>query len=115
MKKKWSVIGFICIILTLIFVNMPQKPRMISSVTTFDTAYLTILVDKKEMLNIKKLEEKILKMCKEDLFDEMKLNTEDRSLPENLHISIYTGKSELQKGIIALTFTYKEGDMIPLS
>lgn len=51
MKKKWRMLGGICIILVLIFANIPQKPRIISSITTFDTAYLTILVDKFETRN----------------------------------------------------------------
>ena len=115
MKKKWRMLGGICIILILFFVNIPQRPRIISSITTFDTAYLTILVDKREIKNIKKLEIKLLKMCKEDQFESIKLQTEDRDLPENLHISVYASKEDLEKGEHCVTFTYKEGDELPLA
>ena len=115
MKEKWRMLGGICIILVFIFVNIPQKPRIISSITTFDTAYLTILVDKREIKNIKKLEIKLLKMCKEDQFESIKLQTEDRDLLENLHISVYASKEDLEKGEHCVTFTYKEGDELPLA
>ena len=88
----------------------PQKPKLMSNITTLDTAYLTILVDKREIKNIKKLEMKLLRMCKKDQFDFIKLQTEDRDLPENLHISVYASKEDLEKGQNCVTFTYNEGD-----
>ena len=110
MKRKWKVFWAICIIVCLTIVIFPQKPKLISNITTLDTAYLTILVDKREIENIKKLETKLLKMCKEDQFDSIKLQTEDRDLPENLHISVYASKEDLEKGQNCVTFTYNEGD-----
>ncbi len=110
MKKKWQVIGFICIIATLIFGNIPQKPRIISSITTFDTAYLTILVDKKEIRNVKKLEEKLLQMCKEDQFKDIKLQTEDKVLPKNLCISVYISQKGLSNGTPYLTIKNDAGE-----
>ncbi len=98
MARKWKIICVICIIVCVIFSNLPQKPRLISSITSFDTTYLTILIDKRETENIKKLEEKIIKMCREDLFDNMKLQTEEKPLAKRLHISVYTSKTNLEKG-----------------
>ena len=110
MKRKWKVFWAICIIVCLTIVIFPQKPKLMSNITTLDTAYLTILVDKREIENIKKLEMKLLRMCKEDQFDFIKLQTEDRDLPENLHISVYASKEDLEKGQNCVTFTYNEGD-----
>lgn len=99
MTKRGKKICVICVIVVIIFVNMPQRPKIISSITTLDTAYLTILVDKSETGNIKKLEEKLLQMCKEDSFENIKLQTEDKPLEKKLHISVYTSNYALKKGI----------------
>ena len=110
MERKWKVFWAICIIVCLTIVIFPQKPKLISNITTLDTAYITILVDKRELRNIKKLENELLKMCIEDTFEGMKLNTENRTRPENLHISVYAGRGDLKKGIVAYVFKYNEGD-----
>lgn len=110
MTKKASLICIICIIVALIFVSIPQKPRIISSITTFDTAYLTILVDKKEMKNIEKLEAKILQMCREDAFENIKLQTEDKPMVQNFCISVYTSKKDLEKGIPFFTIKNDAGN-----
>lgn len=109
MRKKFFILITICLIVSLGYINFPKEPRIISNITTMDTAYLTILVDKREIKNIKKLEIKLLKMCKEDQFESMKLKTEDKELPENLHISVYASKEDLEKGQHCVTFTYKGG------
>ena len=110
MKKKWRMLGGICIILVLIFVNIPQKPRIISSITTFDTAYLTILVDKFETRNVEKLKDKILQMCREDAFENIKLQTEDKPMAQNFHISVYTSRKDLESGIPFLTIKNDAGN-----
>ena len=50
------------------------------------------------------------RMCKEDTFTEIKLHTEDKSLPKRLHISVYTGGRALRAGKEAFAFTYEEGE-----
>ena len=49
LAKKWVIICTICIIMWMVFVNMLQRPKLVSSITTMDTAYLTILVDEAEV------------------------------------------------------------------
>ena len=115
MRRRIFILVTICLIVSLGYINFPKEPRIISNITTMDTAYLTILVDKREIKNIKNLEIKLLKMCKEDQFESMKLQTEDKELPENLHISVYASKEDLEKGEHCVIFTYKEGDEIPLA
>ena len=110
MKKKWRMLGGICIILVLIFANIPQKPRIISSITTFDTAYLTILVDKFETRNIEKLKAKILQMCREDDFESIKLQTEDKPRAKKFYISVYNNKKDLERGIPFLTIKNDAGN-----
>lgn len=110
MIKKWCVICSICIIVGVTFVNMPQKPKLVSSITTLDTAYLTILVNKRETKNVEKLEEKLLQMCREDDFDNIKLHTEDKPAAKKWHISVYSSQRDLEKGNRCLTITHEEGD-----
>lgn len=68
-----------------------------------DKAYLTVLADERESRDAEKLKETILKMCREDSFEDMKLHTEDRLLPESLHISVYLSEKDLKEGNIFLT------------
>ena len=49
-------------------------------------------------------------MCKEDQFDSIKLHTEDKNLPENLHFFVYASEEDLEKGQNCVIFTYNEGD-----
>lgn len=110
MRKRWKILITIMAVVCLTPIMIPSKPQLISSITTLDSAYLTILVDKKEIRNIKKLEEKLVRMCRFDQFDEMKLQTEDKQLPEKLNISVYTSRKDLEKGNLYMKFTCNEGD-----
>lgn len=110
MVKKWGVICTICIIVCLIFVNVPHKPKLVSSITTLDTAYLTILVDKIEIKNVKKLEEKLLQMCREDSFENIKLQTSDKAMPKKLYISVYVSQYDLESGNVYMTIKNDAGE-----
>ncbi len=110
MKRIVSILCTICIIVVIVFANIPQKPKLVSSITSFEHAYLTILVDKREIRNLKNLEEKIIKMCREDTFDGMKLQTADRTPASNYHISVYTSRCNLEKGKVSFNIQYKEGE-----
>ncbi len=95
------IVGKICtilIIILIIFEQIPKKPKLISSITTIDTSYLTILADKAQFENDQMMEKRILEMCREDSFNNMKLNTEDRQLSENLYISVYLNQRDLENG-----------------
>ena len=110
MRKKIWIICSICLIVGTCLLIVPRKPKLISSITTMNTAYLTILVDRVEMFNVEKLKNKLIQMCKEDAFTEIKLYTEERSLPKRLHISVYTNARALKTGRMELYFTYEEGE-----
>lgn len=106
-------VGFIFTILLLglvILWSKEQKPKIVSSITTMDRAYLTILVDKRDTKNLEKLEEKILKMCREDSFEEIKLQTDDKPMAKKLHIFVYSSKKDLEKGVNFLTIKNEAGD-----
>ncbi len=81
-----------------VYRNLPKEPKLISSITVMDTTYLTILADKTFIENEQMLEECILRMCMEDTFENIKLNTQDRQLTNNLHISVYLSKKDLESG-----------------
>lgn len=98
MIKKWKLFLGICIIAAFFSCNLSQKPKLISSITTMDTAYLTILVNRLETKDVEQLESKILQMCKEDAFENIKLQTEDKPMAQNVHISVYASKADLENG-----------------
>ena len=110
MRKKWIIFCAILMAAGTIIVNRPHKPRLISHITTLDTSYLTILVDVREIGNREKLEEKILKMCREDTFDSIKLWTEDRERTSRWNISVYSSRRELEDGKAVMTIKYQEGE-----
>lgn len=108
--KKWGIICTICIVVGVCLWNIPKKPKLISSITTLDTAYLTILVDKNDAKNIDELEKKLLAMCKEDAFENIKLQTEDKPMAKNLHISVYVNQEDLESGNVFLTIKNDAGE-----
>ena len=113
MTKKWGIIYTICLVICLGILLIPQKPKLISSITTKETAYLTILVDKREVLNVNKLRQKLIRMCIEDSFEEIKLQTEENPLEKRLYISVYTSRKDMEKGNLYMTITYEEGESSP--
>ena len=108
MAKKGFLICTICIVIGIIFVNMPQKPKLVSSITTMDTAYLTILVDERETKNLEQLKKKIIHLCKTDGFKEMKLQTDDKEAVKKYYISVYIDEKKLEEGKEYLTILYEE-------
>ena len=111
--KKWGIISTICLIACLGILMTPKKPKLISSITTKETAYLTILVDKRDVLDVNKFREKLIQMCIEDSFEEIKLQTEEKPLEKRLFISVYTSKKDMENGNSYMTITYEEGDDSP--
>ena len=103
MGKKIGIICTICLIVSLVFGNIPQKPKLISSITTLDTAYLTILVDQKGLKDVENLEKEIIQMCRTNAFENIKLETEDKQMAQRLYISVYLSKKDLENGTPYLT------------
>lgn len=104
-KKRsigWVIVPAAALILSSLVFGR-KKPKLISSIRVMDKAYLTVLADERESQDAEKLKETILKMCREDSFEDMKLHTEDRPLPESLHISVYLSEKDLKEGNIFLT------------
>ena len=76
MKKKVGIILAICLIAAVIIGKCSDKPRIVSSITTMDTAYITVLVPRWNIYNVEQLKEKLIQMCLEDEFLEIKLTSE---------------------------------------
>lgn len=108
MAKKWGILCVMCISFVLIFTKSVQKPRLVSSITTFDTAYLTILVNGFEFTNVEKLEKKLVFMCQEDAFENIKLHAEDKSIPKNWHITVYSCMRDLENGENGVYIKFRE-------
>lgn len=98
MKRKVGIILAICLIVAFIIGKCSEKPRIVSSITTMDTAYITVLVPKWDTYNVEQLKEKLIQMCLEDEFSEIKLRTEDKPAAESFHISVYTSAKNLDEG-----------------
>ena len=98
MGKKWGILCVLCISCALICAKFVQKPKLVSSITTFDTAYLTILVNPFDFINVEKLEKKLVFMCKEDAFENIKLYAEDKTIPRNWNITAYSCMRDLENG-----------------
>lgn len=96
-KVKW---GLFLILLGFVFLigGVPQRPRLVNSITTGKTAYLTVLVDERDTKDKERLEEKILKMCREDTFLGIKLKAEGKKAAEKYYIKVYIGKEALERG-----------------
>lgn len=107
MVKKWVVICTICIVIGVVFVNMKQGPKLVSSITTMDTAYLTILVHEAEITTLEKLKKRLIELCENDGFEGIKLHTEDRTPVEKYHISVYVSEKDLKQGKEYLTFSFQ--------
>lgn len=110
MAKKWVIICTICIIMWMVFVNMLQRPKLVSSITTMDTAYLTILVDETKINNLEKLKKRIIELCANDGFEGIKLQTEDRTPAKKYYISVYVSENDLKEGKEYLTFSFQRDE-----
>lgn len=98
MGKKLWIISTICIFVVIISYKLPLKPKIITNVTTLDHVYLTILVNRSETKNIEKLEEKILKMCREDAFGHKMCQNEETFEKTIYRIQIYHNRKDLKRG-----------------
>ena len=105
MRRKSRTLGVhyidissICIFVVIISYKLPLKPKIITNVTTLDHVYLTILVNRSETKNIEKLEEKILKMCREDAFGHKMCQNEETFEKTIYRIQIYHSRKDLKRG-----------------
>ena len=108
MDKKWGILCVLCISCALIFAKSVQKPKLVSSITVFDTAYLTILVNPFDFINVEKLEKKLVFMCKEDAFENIKLYAEDKSIPKYWHMMVYSCMQDLENGENGVCIKFEE-------
>ena len=84
-------------------IHRSHKPQLISNITTLDTSYMAILVDRSEVKDVEKLEARLVQMCREDAFENIKLETEDRPMAKRWVISVYLSKKDLENGKPYLT------------
>ena len=108
MDKKKRILCVLCISCALIFAKFVQKPKLVSSITAFDTAYLTILVNPFDFINVEKLEKKLVFMCKEDAFENIKLYAEDKTIPSNWNIMVYSCMRDLKNGENGVCIKFEE-------
>lgn len=85
---------------------MQRRPKIVSSITTMDTAYLTVVANKIYIVDQEALAREILEMCRENAFDDIKLTTEDKAYPHTLYISVYQNESQLNEGKELLSIKY---------
>lgn len=103
MRKKRRIALLALLMAGLLIGNGRRRPRLISSITTLDTAYLTILVDPEDAEDVENLKEKLLEMCREDQFSGIKLHTEGKQEPQTYYFRIYTSEKKLKEGTPQVT------------
>ena len=108
MARKLVKFCIICILVGAILVKILHEPKLVSCITTMDHAYLTILVNPLEFVDMEKLEEKIVRMCKEDEFDNMKLQTEERAFVKQWDIMVYSSKCNMQKATNGFSIEFEQ-------
>lgn len=104
MKKSWKILIVAVMIAGALWLDIPDRPKLISSITSGDTIYLTVLVDQKETENAEKLEAKLWKMYGEDSFSGIRLQTEGKTAAKNCCMKVYRGKKALEEGKEYLMF-----------
>ena len=110
MRKKRIIFCIILVIIGGFIINRPHKPKLISNITTLDTAYMTILVDRSEAKDVKRLEERLIQMCREDAFENIKLETKDRPMVKRWVITVFLSKADLEQGKTYLTIKKDAGN-----
>ena len=108
MLKKLGKICIISIIVVVMFGRFLKQPKLVTCITTMDQAYLTILVNPLEVINVEKLEEKISWMCKNDAFETIKFRTKEREPIKCWHVTVYTSRYAMEKGVHGVTIEVKQ-------
>lgn len=106
MRKKWWTISIIFIIFWIIIVNMEQKPKVVSSITTMDTTYLTVLVNGGYFATKEAVAQEIVEMCKENAFEDIKILTRTGEDPRTFYITVYRSRRRMNEGKAWMTIRY---------
>lgn len=88
--RYFALLG--CLLVLCFFSPFLKEPKLVSSIVSMDTAYLTVLADEREVRDEEKFREKIYKMCLEDDFGEIKLWTEKRTSAKISYFRLCDGK-----------------------
>lgn len=104
MKKMWKFLIIATVITGVLCLSFPKRPRLVSSITSGDTAYLTVMVDVRESEDTKKLEAKLWRMYREDSFAGIKLQAEGKTAAKHCFMKVYKGKKALEEGKEYLLF-----------
>ena len=108
MLKKWGIASAIGIFLMCTFFYFSQPPKLVSCITDLDQAYLTVLVNPLEFVNLDRLEKKIVFLCVEDGFENMRLYTEGKAVPKEWHIKVYSCRNDLKMGKNGVVIDYEQ-------
>lgn len=111
MKKMWRFLIIVTAITGVLWLSIPRRPRLVSSITSGDTAYLTVMVDVNEAEDAEKLEAKLWEMYRADSFSGIKLQAEGKAEAKYCCMKVYRGKKALEDGKEYLMFyTCREED-----
>lgn len=111
-KKKWVflIVGVICLIGCLCLINVQKKPKLVSSITSLDTAYLTILVEQWFAGNKEETAKEIVEMCRQNAFTNIRLISEGKDYPRTLFISVYKTEKQMKRGSLWMSIKYVRKD-----
>lgn len=106
MRKKWWIIGIFFVIFVINILNMRQKPKVVSSITTMDTIYMTVLANGRYFAAKEAVAQEVVEMCKEVAFEDIKLSAESGEEAKIFYITVYRNQWQLDAGKAWITIRY---------
>ena len=110
MRKKLGITCTILLICLICLYEVLQKPKIVSCITTMDTAYLTVIANGHFFSDKNKFALEIVEMCKENTFDDIKLSTQSGIYPSKLYITVYRRKEQMDGGSVWMTIVYNSSE-----
>ena len=109
MRKKWGIICTILVIGIVSFYNIQKKPKVVSCITTTDTAYITVLLEGKWPTDREIVARKIIEMCEKKEFAEIKFSVDK----DTYYVTVYRNRCQLNKGVewILIKYNFQEKKM----
>lgn len=98
MRRKWGIICTFFIIICINLWNVQQKPKIVSCITTMDTAYLTVLARGSCLEDKETVAQEIIESCRKNAFENIVLVSDKAEYPRSLYISVYKNEKQLKEG-----------------
>lgn len=82
------------------------QPDMVSAINVMNYEYCSIIAHKIHIFNKKEFANLIVKMCKENSFQNIKYATDVRGYPAGLYLSVYLNEKDFKQGNCYMEIKY---------